>query len=544
MKFGINECIIFLFLVFNRLVDAKTICYEPSDEKNKFHFVWLGNPVDSSHKYNLRHLYRLADNYAKKHNENFEVNVWTDDNNINMFSEILSDTQFDLKVNNVSTLLEKEKPLDKALYEYLIKKQNYAAASDYIRMLAVRNNGGCYMDIGFEIKSYFFLEEDLLKTDNDFEKFYVLTGEAGYEPEDPRIEALAGKKVNLFNGFFAAHKNHKILELLTKEFSFKNDFFVKHRVIVDLLYEHCSSKPIVMSLIGQYAYEDFFRALDREKNPLYRDIVFLDLHASIPYSGKTSWLKVNDTDCDLVIGALYEYFHDPKLKTDLSNFIIDKNIDLIDNNWRPLDYFTLFYFPDFLRSAPSFRLWDESDRFISGSLTYGLDILRYRSSSSEAARRILIELLRYYREGKLHPAMTLLKEEDIKQLGKGIRAQKNVGISPERASKICIEELRKADPEIALGVKSHIHDNANEALPVIAKASLIKELNAKIHLTFYDQSFSSPFFLTNPNDLYFGHFMPFCGMNTEKNIDFPVFIPLFKIEPNLMQKIGQRKQKK
>lgn len=538
---AINKLLILLIFFIQFQLKAETICQEPSDGINKFHLVYLGAPAGDLYKKNLNGLCNLVDKYLKTNNdEKFKIFVWTDETSQQIFSNQASCNagNFDFEVRNVSSLLDNQSIKDKSLYEYYLGKKNYAPATDYIRLLAVNNHGGCYMDIGRTIRKEDFLFKDLQKKDNDPEKYYVLE-RGSYEPEDLRITEKAGPILQFFNSFFAARKGHKIFDALLNEFSFKHDFFIEHRHIIDLLYDHCSTFDVVMSLTGQFAYNDLYRSLARDKNPLFNNIVPIDLSGSWPYPQKVSWLKKNPDDCGLVIAALYNDFRDKKLDDKFSNLVIDKEILMPVDNLRPLDIYTAYYGIQ-LGLIPQDKI-----KLQVGILTGDRNNQLY-DPTTVGARRILNELMRFYRAKKTHPALKNLTETYLTDLKKGIKAQKNIGTKQlENNDDICIKELSTHFPNRKIQKTNY---DFFRSVPVILRASLIKELKIPLHLDLYDRTISSEFDLNNPEEVYFGHLIWGCGAalgdfySGKGEENFPLFIPLYKITSDIGDKITKRQK--
>jgi hypothetical protein len=366
-----------LICALTPICQAKTLCEEPSEGINKFNLVWLGGSVPREKLQNVSILCKHVIEYCKNNNDNFQINIWTEKHNFDAFSNIkkclMNDHsgQFVFRVRDVNDLLRKESKDDQSVYNFYIEKQNYAAASDYLRVLAVADQGGCYVDMGYRSLNSKFISEDLQKKDDSKDRFYNLERSfRGTMTEDFRNTGNI-KEANTVNSFFSAAKDNEILLLLKQEFSFKNNFFRKYRGLIQGLYDNCSTQYVVLFLIGQEAYNDLYFNVFKNRKDLYTKITTVYLK-HLPYRGSNSWLKKNDR-CGVFLASMYGHLKPSGSAITLLN-----------------TYFEINY-----------SKWIKQ-RAISQSVSSGSLETNLRLFPSNVAADIFMELLRDYRKNSNH----------------------------------------------------------------------------------------------------------------------------------------------
>lgn len=489
---------------------AKTVCEEPTDGINKINFVWIGGKVSKAKIVNVETLCRQIKEYIATSDDRFLVNIWTDSNSFDIFSSEIQNCSahsrgsLNFKVLLVNTLLENEPLEDKSIYEFYIDKKNYAAASDYLRVLAVQNQGGCYLDIGYESQSTELIAKDLqkpTKTANQKDQFYTY-GSPSFHLEDVTYN---NENVTAQNNFFAAPKNHEVLKLLKEEFSFKNKFFRKYRPLIEALYENCSTMPIVFSLVGQHAYDDLYFSLYKNNRDVFNTITYLNLSKNLPYSGSGSWIKHN-SNCGVFLASLYDDFSDPDFQRKILNMDIDLAITKLEDNFRSLDIFSPY---------PTSR---NKIAALSEKKEYG------HWQLIEASRRIFMELLRNFRKNQNGNNFYVNKYDAsyLEKLTRALRANKNYAMFDKSDF---LAQLRNQ--------YSYQSDKVETSYFAVVKLSDIKRLGIEVNLSLFVAT-PTEFDEARLSDKYFGIMINFVSPSGTYQ---QIFFPKVKVTPHLGQSI-------
>lgn len=491
---------------------SQTICEEPSDGVNRFHLIWLGNEVPQDKLVNVVELWGAISTYIAKTQGSYELNVWTNAQNLKNFFGDDSEKHVgtsEYKVRNVDDLISDEPQQDRAIYEFYLDKKIYAGAADYLRLLAVKKHGGCYLDLGFRIKDINFLSKERQRNHQSTNYYTILGG--AHVSEDPRPESVAGPHMKLMNGFFAASKDHPILKYLHDEVSFKNKFFSKHRPIIEALFDNCSTGPIVMSLIGQWAYNDVYRSLYTKNKDLFDQIVQLDWREHLPYKGASTWVRDVPKKCGLLVSELYRKFHDNGFNKDVFTSI-NADSAATSDKMSALDFFT--------------GIQSENKEITSFSMK-----MKFGERAERiAAHRVLLELLRRFRKSpqQNNPLGEDLSPEYFNAIANRINATTNIGMKrlthDDQIVPACVDAMKKIAPNAQRSNAVVVLPSA----PVIVNSSLLKELNLSIDLRYFVDTDRSGFDVNAPKD-YFGHIISSCGELFDNKQRFQVFLPVLKI---------------